>query len=751
MRPPTAGAPSSTVTLFGTHFTGVTSVLFNTVPAAIQPGGDDTQVRVTVPFGAPSGPLVISNGAGSATSVASFTVLPFATLTGFSPTSGPLGTTVVLSGDNLTGTTSVSVGGKAAAFKVDSPTQITTAVPGGAITAPITLVGPTGFSSSASSFVVTSPTAPTVTGFSPRSGTAGGFVTLTGSHFTGLTGVTLAGAPLPFVNVQSDTQLSLLLPPGASTGPFVVSSGPLTGSSLTSFVVLPAPALTGFSPASGPQGAAVVLLGTNLGGATSVQFNGAPASFTVNSPSQLTAIVPAASSGPIVVTTPDGQAGTTTGFGVQPSGPPTLSGFTPSAGSSQSTVTLTGTHFRGALDVSLAGRSLEFTVSSDFSLAATLPPGVTSGKLTVTNSQGTATSSGSFTVVAAPTLSGLSPASGAVGSAVTLTGTGLAGASQVLFADAAPASFVVTSPTQLLVKVPAGALTGPVRVLTADDAAVTTQFFTVTSTGAPALTGFSPARGAGFTTVTVTGAGFGGATAVRLGALQAGFNVLSDGLLTFQVPTGATSGPISVTNPLGVSSSTGTFTVVGGPRITSINPFTGPVGASIDVRGTGLAAVTGVGFVNTPATFTSQSDFQLTAIVPSGAVDGPLSVTSPGGTEYSPSAFLVQGSVPTLLGFSPPAGAALSVLVVSGTGFSGTTAVSIAGSSASFAVLDDSTLQLEVPAGIGSGPIFVATRAGTATSAASFTVFAPPLIGSLSPGAGPAGTVISTVKSPYSR
>jgi uncharacterized repeat protein (TIGR03803 family) len=58
-------------------------------------------------------------------------------------------------------------------------------------------------------------------------------------------------------------------------------------------------------PTSSKSGATVKILGTNLTGASAVTFNGLSATFTVNSRSLITAIVPAGSTtGPVVVTTP---------------------------------------------------------------------------------------------------------------------------------------------------------------------------------------------------------------------------------------------------------------------------------------------------------------------------------------------------------------------------------------------------------------------------------------------------------------
>lgn len=71
----------------------------------------------------------------------------------------------------------------------------------------------------------------------------------------------------------------------------------------------PAPAIATLAPLGGPVGTSVVLTGSNLSAATAVSFNGTAASFVVNSPTQLTATVPAgAASGPVTVTTPGGTS-----------------------------------------------------------------------------------------------------------------------------------------------------------------------------------------------------------------------------------------------------------------------------------------------------------------------------------------------------------------------------------------------------------------------------------------------------------
>ncbi len=96
------------------------------------------------------------------------------TITEFSPTKGPVGTSVVITGTNFGGARSVTFNGALAAYTVDSPTRISTTVPAGATTGPIAVTTPGGTATSASAYIV-APTvvnglvtlSPLVTSFNP--------------------------------------------------------------------------------------------------------------------------------------------------------------------------------------------------------------------------------------------------------------------------------------------------------------------------------------------------------------------------------------------------------------------------------------------------------------------------------------------------------------------------------------------------------------------------------------------------------
>jgi hypothetical protein len=139
---------------------------------------------------------------------------------------------------------------------------------------------------------------------------------------------------------------------------------------------------------------------------------------------------------------------------------------------------------------------------------------------------------------------------------VTITGTGFTGATSVGF-NGATAQFRVDSDTQIRTRVPVDATTGPISVTTPEGTATSSTVFTVK----PKINGFSPTSGAVGTQVTIVGSGFIGATRVGFHGTAATFTVVSTTRITATVPTGATTGPISVQTPGGKATSRSNFRV----------------------------------------------------------------------------------------------------------------------------------------------------------------------------------------------
>ncbi|MDO7874420.1 cadherin domain-containing protein [Hymenobacter sp. ASUV-10] len=174
---------------------------------------------------------------------------------------------------------------------------------------------------------------------------------------------------------------------------------------------------------------------------------------------------------------------------------PTLTSLAPTSGPEGTSVTLTGTNFTSASTVSFNGTAASVTFTSATSLTAVVPAGATTGNVTVTTTAGTSGGVVFTVTLPAPTLTGLSPASGSVGTSVTLTGTGFTSGSTVSFNGTAASSVNFTSATSLTAVVPTGATSGNVTVTTTagTSAPGSANYFSVTlPNNAPTALSLSP-------------------------------------------------------------------------------------------------------------------------------------------------------------------------------------------------------------------------------------------------------------------
>jgi hypothetical protein len=102
-----------------------------------------------------------------------------------SPSGGPAGTVVTISGTGFgtTSDTTVSFNGQATTPTAVSATQITVAVPSGAASGPVSVTSPAGTAASLANFVVQTVAAPAISGVSPSQIDQGSTITISGSGF----------------------------------------------------------------------------------------------------------------------------------------------------------------------------------------------------------------------------------------------------------------------------------------------------------------------------------------------------------------------------------------------------------------------------------------------------------------------------------------------------------------------------------------------------------------------------------------
>lgn len=224
--------------------------------------------------------------------------------------------------------------------------------------------------------------------------------------------------------------------------------------------------LTSFAPTGGAaEGADVTLTGTNLADVTSVSFGGvAQTTIASKTATQLVCKVPAnAVTGKIKVGTSNRSAESSTDFKVLPA----ITSVEPSAPAKiDADVTINGTSLTAASAVKFgAVTQATYTVDSATKITTKVPAGAVTAKITVTTAAGTATSPNDFTVIPPPVITSFAPTSAKVGDDVTLTGTGLNGATAVKIGGVA-ATIKTNTATSLVATVGAGAANGSVEVTT---------------------------------------------------------------------------------------------------------------------------------------------------------------------------------------------------------------------------------------------------------------------------------------------
>ncbi len=297
-----------------------------------------------------------------------------------------------------------------------------------------------------------------------------GFTPTPGEQFT------IIKSNAPVVSTFDDLPQGASVPIGNST--FTISYVGGTGDDVVlTAAAAAAPTVTSLNPVFGPDagGTPVTIFGTGFTGATVVDFgtNAGTDLFVVND-TTITVDSPAGTGVvDVTVTTPAGtSSGSDTTLFVYAL---TVTGISPTTGPTTggTPVTITGTSFLFATAVDFGtNAATDFVVVNDTTITVDSPAGTGVVDVTVTSPAGTtpATPADEFTytAVAAPTVTGISPASGPTigGTPVTITGTRFTGATTVDFGTTAATDLVVVNDTTITADSPAGSGIANVTVTT---------------------------------------------------------------------------------------------------------------------------------------------------------------------------------------------------------------------------------------------------------------------------------------------
>jgi outer membrane protein assembly factor BamB len=425
------------------------------------------------------------------------------------------------------------------------------------------------------------------------------------------------------------------------------------------------PTVTGVSPDAGPSqgGSSVTITGTNLTGATQINFgpNNPVDIYTVTSPTTIIATSPTGKGTvDVTVTTPGGTSVTSAADQFTfISGPPVITNVSPNSGpvTGGTTVTITGTGFTdaGAVDFGPANVSTNWTIVNFSTIIATAPVGQLGAyDIQVSNPSGNSTPVAAdkytYTTPPVPTISAVSPASGPStgGTTVTITGAGLTGTSSVDFGPGNPSAvYTVNSDTSITATVPPGTLGAvDVTVVTAGGTSTTSAAdrFTYTAPPPPTVTGVSSSSAPIGTVLTITGTNLMGATAIDFGPGNPATSVtVANGSTIYAAaPPGTGTVDVTVTTP-GGTSATGatdkfTYTIPAAPAVTAVSPNSGFATYSVVVAGTNFTGASAVEFGTAAATFTVTSATSIAATVPAGTGTVDVTVTTSGGASATSSA-----------------------------------------------------------------------------------------------------------------
>ncbi|MHC4601361.1 MAG: IPT/TIG domain-containing protein, partial [Planctomycetota bacterium] len=317
----------------------------------------------------------------------------------------------------------------------------------------------------------------------PTSGPeAGGTsIVLSGTDFqTGAT-VTVGGnACSNYVYLGVPTNIICDVPAGTGTADVVITNPDTQFDTLAAaFTYIPAPAVTGINPTSGPTagGTSVTITGTDFQSGATVTIGGTSATnVAFVNVTTITCDTPSGSAGAadVVVTNPDTQNDTLAGgFTYIP--PPTVSSINPTSGTTGggTPVTVSGTDFQSGATVTIGGTSASSVVFVNTTTITCNTPAGSAGAadVVVTNPDTQSdTLTGGFTFVLPPTVSGVNPTFGpmAGGTGVTISGTDFQSGATITLGGNPATSIVFVNTTTLTCNTPAGIGTVDVVVTNPD-------------------------------------------------------------------------------------------------------------------------------------------------------------------------------------------------------------------------------------------------------------------------------------------
>lgn len=565
------------------------------------------------------------------------------------------------------------------------------------------------------------PNAPRIFGFSPSSGGNGTVIRVTGANFSTITAISIGGIPVTQFTLLGDSTFTAMIGNGVSGAVQVTgSAGGAASDSIFRFI--PPPSIGTISPNPAGLGTQVVINGTNLTQATSINIGGVnipvtPDIFTPEGNIRLT-IPPSASNATISISTPGGFIESKSALTLVPR--PVVLSISPNIASTGEVITVTGQNFTNIRFVRFGGHpgspyfpaQASATVNSPTRMSIVVPPRIlrpttaTLAVATLSEKNSAALNSENSTPITID----------AGGGTVT---TGSVAATQFFYRAVLPGSGGAGG---------GGSETLP--LLRVDEI----RDRTVASGGIVRVTGANMDVVVGIQLST------------SLGTTTASWRLSSTAQLDIITPTtGLLAGTTQSVSSIPVTAwfigaynqvtVQNAFTIVAVPRVFTIQPPSAAPNETITVTGENLNLVTQATIGGIPVPFQITPDGRIAITVPvtqstNGSMNPPsgtLVLRGTGGSTIESQTIInaeYLSGLPIITSFSPTSGSAGTVIVVTGANLSSINDVLVGGITAQFIVNSPNRITIILGNDISAetlGRIALVTASGTVESRQNFT------------------------------
>ena len=743
---PQTARSNTVVTVSGENFgssRGSSSVRIGSTTITSFSSWTSSSIRFRIPRNTPPGNLTIRTTNGTSNSVRLNITSPY--LTNLSPTQVKTGDRLTLTGGNFgsrRGTGYVlfasNIRPSAADYVSWSDRRIVVKVPARARSGNVQITTSNGTSGTRR---LTISSGPQITSISPNRVRYGQTITIRGTGFgtrRGTRRVVFFGGTQPNASQYvswSDTQIRVRVPAGARTGDLQVVT---TGGSGTARLTVTSPWVSRVTPQNVRTNNVVTISGENFGssrGSSSVRIGSTTiTSFTSWSSRAIRFRVP--------INTPPGNLTIRTTNGTSNSirfniTSPYLTSISPTQVEAGDRLTLRGGNFgssRGTgyvLFTALLPRAGDYVSWSDRRIVVRVPDKAPTGDVRVTTSNGTSETKHLTVGSTSPQITSISPSRVQYGQVITIRGTAFGanrGTSRVIFHRSKvpnASQYVSWSDTQIRIRVPSGARTGNVQVITTRGS--DTARLTVTS---PWVSGVIPQTTRTNNVVTVIGENFGssrGSSLVRIGSTTiTSFTSWSNGSIRFRIPRNTPPGNLTIRMTNGTSNSVRLN--ITSPYLTNISPTQVKAGDRLTLTGGNFGSRRGTGYVlfasnirPFAADYVSWSDRRIVVEVPASARSGNVQITSSNGTSGT-RRLTVESKSLQITSISPSRVRYGQTITIRGTAFGasrGTSRVIFHGgkqpNASHYVLWSDTQIRVRVPTEVRTGNVQVVTTRGSDT------------------------------------